>query len=661
MLKCSSCGFIYRDDVISLDIYVNSPAYASAAADVEVVAARRREAKKRAAIVAKHVGPDAMVLEIGSNEGALLEGLRDLGIRAVGIEPDPAMVEFARKKGLEVLQGTLEDNLSNLAGGFDAVVLFHVLEHINQPVEALDMIHCTLRKGGKLIFEVPGIDSPMFSARKWHASWAIKEHLSYFTFDTVKSILDRTGFKPILLTRRNWDSEYETFRNNFLRLPVVSLLYRAYRRVKERFEPFQPRTAVLAKRPVEKRERASGGAALAAKLVEVMERGDALLAVAEKLEGIPTRRRFHLRDAYESVQTLLLLMVTLFFLPLSLLRKGGGNRILVIPTSKLGDLTAQIPFFKALRRKFPNHKISALMCNPGLVCLLDGLVDEVIFSKGLSLPELFRLSFRFMGYGFSKAYILPWGGRMDFLAYFSLIPERIAVYSGLIPFTSRIPRWLLSTGKSEFARGDFSTSVYLDLLGTERGGFSREVSVRKEWADSMLNKFSKVRPESEKLAGVVVGCGNRVKLWAPEKLAQVSDWLSDKGYGVLLIGSAADAEFAAGVMAHAKNEVIDVTGLFTLEELAPFFMELELVVGVDTGPLYLACAMGVKVVDVSGPFEPTEQLSGENTLAVRPVAGCAPCSYVMASERSCRFGTRRCLTGLDASTVTAALGDFLGK
>lgn len=659
MLKCRSCGFIYRDDVISSDIYVNSPAYASAAVDEGVVAARRREAKKRAAIVATHVGPGALVLEIGSNEGALLEGLRDLGIRAVGIEPDPAMVEFSRKKGLEVLQGTLEENMSHLAGGYDAVVLFHVLEHINRPVEALDMIHRSLKKGGKLIFEVPGIDSPMFSARKWHASWAIKEHLSYFTFGTVKAILDRTGFKPILLTRRNWDSEYETFRNNFLRLPAVSLLYRAYRRVKERFEPFQSRTAVLAERPVEKRERARGCAAVAAKLVEVLERGDALFVVAEKSIGLPSRRSFFFKDVYENFQMVFLLVTALFFLPLSILRKRGGKNILVIPTSKLGDLTAQIPFFKALRNKFPDQKISSLLFNPKLACLLDGLVDEVIISKGLSLPELFRVSAQCMRYGFSKAYILPWGGRMDFLAYFSRIPERFAVYSGMIPFASRFPRFLLSTGKSEFMQGDFSTSVYLGLLGAERGVFSREVSVRKEWTESMKNKLCTVRPEREKLAGVVVGCGNRVKLWAPEKLAQVSDWLHEKGYGVLLIGSAADSEFAAGVKAHSRYEVTDATGVFTLEELAPFFMELELVVGVDTGPLYLASAMGVKVVDISGPFEPTEQLSGDNTLAVRPDAGCAPCSYVMASARSCRFGTRRCLTGFEAANVTAALQGLL--
>lgn len=660
-LECRSCGFVYRDAVVPAAIYENAPAYASAAADASLLAARRREARKRAAIVARHAGPGARVLEIGSNEGALLEELRALGLRAAGIEPDPAMVEFSRKKGLEVLPGTLENNLAALEGKFDAVVMFHVLEHINRPVEALDLVHRALKPGGKLIVEVPGFDSPMFAARRWRASWAIEEHVSYFTAGTIKAILARTGFEPLLLTRRNWDAERETLRNNFLRLPGVSLLYRIYRRLKEGSEPFQARTFVLSERVTEDRRPAAGAGALAVKLVEVLERGDAILAVARKLDGLPPAGHAGPRAAAETLQAAVLLFAALLYSPLYLFRKKGKKNILVVPTSKLGDLTAQLPFFKALRTRFPEHRITALMFNPELTWLLKGLADEVVLSKGMSLPEIFGLAARFAGTGFSRAYLLPWAGRLDFLAYFSLIPERLAVSSPDIPFPSRLPREALSTKKTLFVRGESSTGVYLRLLDAGPGDSSRVVAAGKEAAASMLRKFTPVRPAGDKLAGVVVGCGNKNKLWAPAKWAQVCDGLAERGFGVVLVGSAADKGYAAEVIALARSRPADSTGLFTLEELAALFGELELAVGVDTGPLYLANAVGTPVADIAGPCDPGEQLPAGRSLAIRPDCACAPCSYVIATERACRFGTRRCLSALGAAEVLKALDGFLGK
>lgn len=660
-LECRACGFVYRDAVVPAAVYENAPAYASAAADASLLAARRREARKRAVIVAGHAGPAARVLEIGSNEGALLEELRALGLRATGIEPDPAMVEFSRKKGLEVLPGTLENNLAALEGKFDAVVMFHVLEHINRPVEALDLIHRALRPGGKLIVEVPGFDSPMFAARRWRASWAIEEHVSYFTAGTIKAILARTGFEPLLLTRRNWDAERETLRNNFLRLPGVSLLYWLYRRLKEDFEPFHARIFVRSERIIEKREPAAGAGALAVKLVGVLERGDAILAVARKLDGLPPVRHVRLRDALEVLQAAFLFFAALLYSPLYLFGKSGNKNILVVPTSKLGDLTAQIPFFKALRARFPDHKITALMFNHELSWLLNGLADEVVLSKGMSIPELFGLAARFARTGFFRAYLLPWAGRLDFLAYFSLIPERLAVSSQDIPFPSRLPREVLSTKKTRFARGESSTGVYLRLLDAKAGDFSRGVAAGKEAAAAMLRKFTPIRPAGGRLAGVVVGCANKNKLWAPAKWAQVCDGLAERGFGVVLIGSGADKGYAAEILTLAKSKPADSTGLFTLEELAAFFGELKLVVGVDTGPLYLANAVGTPVADISGPCDPGEQLPAGRSIAIRPSCGCAPCSYVIATERACRFGTRRCLSALEAAEVLKALDGFLGK
>lgn len=99
-------------------------------------------------------GGAGRLLDVGCGFGSFVGLMRRRGWDAEGVDPSPAAVAAARKAGLPVRLGTLAD-LDAPAGGYDAVTLFYVLEHLPEPMAALKKIHGLLKPGGTLLLRVP--------------------------------------------------------------------------------------------------------------------------------------------------------------------------------------------------------------------------------------------------------------------------------------------------------------------------------------------------------------------------------------------------------------------------------------------------------------------------------------------------------------------------
>lgn len=661
VFRCCSCGFHYRLMNVSSAVYEEMQKYEKAVEDKNLVKAREREATKRVSLIKNYIKPRGTILEIGVNDGTLLRKLMSEDFSVSGVEPNLKMVEIAREKNLDVSPGTLEENEERIDKEFDAVIMFHVLEHIDNPKVTLDLVHKFLNKDGVLILEVPGFDGPMFRARGWHANWVTEEHVSYFSMKTLNTILAQTGFKLIYAKRRNWDQDCETFRNDFLRLPLINLLYYSYRRIKEKYEPIFLRRLNTDWHPIEERIPQEGLGRLVVKLVDVLNCGDSLFVVAQRMEGLPPRKiRFDLTEIKTLVEITFMSVAALLLFPVVSRRKGRIKKILIVPTSKLGDFISQLPFLSAVRNKYAEAKISVLLFNSDLQGFIDPSFEQIIAPQGLSPFWQFLQTVKgILSRKFDAVYTLPWGARLDFLSCFSLIPRRFGIYSEDIPFFSRMIRYFFCREKVEYTRGAFSTSVYQKLANAENASLERRVRVKTEWTESMEGKIRHLDFKSSQLAGIIIGCGNKLKLFSSEKWARISDHLKRRGFEVCLIGSPADKALADDVIRHTESALIDTTGIFALTELAAFFERLSFVIGVDSGPLYLAHAVGVPVFDIAGPCDTGEQLPKENAIAIKPKVGCAPCSYVIGTERFCRFGTRRCLEDLTPDDVIKTIDKWL--
>jgi SAM-dependent methyltransferase len=154
--------------------------------------------RRVAPLVRQHPG-GGRALEIGCGRGLTLAALQAQGWEAVGTEVDPAMAAAVQARyGFPV--HVLEDLRAGdfPAGSFDAVMMWHVWEHLPQPFQTLAEIRRILRPGGLLLLEVPNNDSQQ--ARMAGGAWFhldTPRHLYHFGVDWLSQALPQHGFQMV--------------------------------------------------------------------------------------------------------------------------------------------------------------------------------------------------------------------------------------------------------------------------------------------------------------------------------------------------------------------------------------------------------------------------------------------------------------------------------
>lgn len=138
--------------------------------------------------------PGDKVLEIGCRHGRTLALLRDeIGIEAYGIEPGLAEAEKATAAGISCFAGTIEDyDPGELR--FDQIQIFHVLEHLHDPLAALMRMRSWLKPGGRMVIEVPNVYQPYGLLQE---NFFQNAHLTNFSEATLRVLLVRAGYSVL--------------------------------------------------------------------------------------------------------------------------------------------------------------------------------------------------------------------------------------------------------------------------------------------------------------------------------------------------------------------------------------------------------------------------------------------------------------------------------
>jgi len=98
------------------------------------------------------------VVDLGSGRGEWLTLLRDAGVRARGVETNPAFVAAGRARGLDIELGDALGHLQEVpADSVDMITAFHVIEHLEteELLELLEAARRVLRPGGCVLLETP--------------------------------------------------------------------------------------------------------------------------------------------------------------------------------------------------------------------------------------------------------------------------------------------------------------------------------------------------------------------------------------------------------------------------------------------------------------------------------------------------------------------------
>lgn len=137
-------------------------------------------------------------LDVGAGSGAVLDQLAPVAKEAMAVEPQAqasATLEALGYKTYRRFEDVERDDL-------DCITLFHVLEHIEQPLSVLKQCYQLLAAGGRVVIEVPHASDLLIrhfdsSAFKNFTFWS--EHLVLHTRQTLEALVREAGFNQIVI------------------------------------------------------------------------------------------------------------------------------------------------------------------------------------------------------------------------------------------------------------------------------------------------------------------------------------------------------------------------------------------------------------------------------------------------------------------------------
>ncbi len=146
----------------------------------------------------KDSGEEGLVLDVGCGGGLFLDMLRRRGHKVAGLDFSIAAAATAwRHHGVPVICGSLS-SAPLAVGSCAAVTMYHVLEHLYDPVAYLEAAHKLLAPDGRLIVQVPNVASWQFLifGETWNGV-DVPRHLVDFRSSDLEQLLEHCGFEVL--------------------------------------------------------------------------------------------------------------------------------------------------------------------------------------------------------------------------------------------------------------------------------------------------------------------------------------------------------------------------------------------------------------------------------------------------------------------------------
>ncbi len=157
--------------------------------------------------ITRHSPKPGRVLDMGCGRGWMLNELHQLGWTTIGVERSLSAVVARAKSGVEFLEASSLQDCKLAADSFQAITLWHSLEHLEEPWVTLDEANRLLAPGGIAIVEVPNLAS--LQARLTKSVWFhldAPRHRVHLTMQQLVEDLETRGFE--VLERRTLSLEY---------------------------------------------------------------------------------------------------------------------------------------------------------------------------------------------------------------------------------------------------------------------------------------------------------------------------------------------------------------------------------------------------------------------------------------------------------------------
>lgn len=210
VVRCRHCGFVYTAtrphfNVLFKEFYPDDylcygTPTESRVADFIESKRTQGQAFQRIRLVSRHIQihQTTRVLEVGCGTARFARMCREkYGADVTGVEPNARLCEYLRSEGVHVVNAPFET--AELPDQYyDLVCMFHVLEHVWNPIYVLKRLNSILKTGGLLFLEMPNFGA---SARKLFGKYWFNyhqpRHLTHFDKESLSEVLEESGFNVV--------------------------------------------------------------------------------------------------------------------------------------------------------------------------------------------------------------------------------------------------------------------------------------------------------------------------------------------------------------------------------------------------------------------------------------------------------------------------------
>jgi len=313
-----------------------------------------------------------------------------------------------------------------------------------------------------------------------------------------------------------------------------------------------------------------------------------------------------------------------------------GMKILVVRLDRIGDVLLSLGAFAAIRQKYPNARISALV-RPHARAIPERIAEvseTLVYDYGKagrhrSILGYLRLVGELRRKHFDVAFVLHPTLRSHLLCLFAGIPLRIGVAAE--------GGGQLLTHKIADHRADglqHESHNVLDVLaafGIQPSAQSTSTPFQVFPEDtakaSSLLAASGITPGT-RYAVFHAGSSSRSKEWPAGYFVELAKGLARVGFKTILVGGAETSVISRTIA--TGSGAVDLTGRTDLPSLAAIFRGAAVVVSNDSGPAHLAAAVGAPVISIFGRKEPglgpvRWRPLGPRSRALQKDAGCVVC------------------------------------
>lgn len=177
-------------------------------------------------IISSLIKNGSIVLEIGCGTGSLLSYLSEnLHCVVEGVEPNKERADFAKQKGLAVINAYLSSDIKLSESSYDFIILADVLEHLADPSVLLVNSKKFLNDSGAFIISVPNmvhwsVRLKILCGNLSYSQYGLLDatHLRWFSAQSIVTYLSRLNFEILKVSYTNGASL-----PSYLSIPLFSL------------------------------------------------------------------------------------------------------------------------------------------------------------------------------------------------------------------------------------------------------------------------------------------------------------------------------------------------------------------------------------------------------------------------------------------------------